>query len=172
MSKENTKEFLASLDPKLIEEAIKLQKVIFFLNTGKSKHFQILQAATDSTPSGSTLIPSPPIDETYEYFAASRRSSYAGSRKGSTYEASKTTNIQPQMNMALSVAENFIGKSPSLRRVSVNHDEAPKAGFFGKKKAQEPSLVFTFTADDFVNDIKDLDRNETKSSVFDSVVSE
>ena len=76
------------------------------------------------------------------------------------------------MNMALSVAENFIGKSPSLRRVSVNHDEAPKAGFFGKKKAQEPSLVFTFTADDFVNDNKDFDGNETKSSGFDSVVSE
>ena len=56
--------------------------------------------------------------------------------------------------------------------MSVKHDEAPKAGFFGKKKAQEPSLVFTFTADDFVNDNKDFDGNETKSNGFDSVVSE
>ena len=113
--------------------------------------------------SGSTLIASPPIDDRNQYFSPSRKSSYAGSRRGSTYEASKTTNIQPQMNMALSVAENFIGKSPSLRRVSVNHEEAPKSGLFGKKKAQEPSLVFTFTAEDLADNNNDYDDTDMKS---------
>ena len=31
-----------------------------------------------------------------------------------------------------------------------------KSGFFGKKKAHKSSVVFTFIADDFVNDDKDL----------------
>ena len=56
--------------------------------------------------------------------------------------------------------------------MSVNHDEAPKAGFFGKKKAQEPLLVYTYTADDFVTDNKYFSGNETKSSGFDSLLSE
>ena len=64
---------------------------------------------------------------------------------------SRTTNIQPQVNTALSVAESVMVKSATLRRVSVNPEEKKSSGLFTKKKSQEPSLVFTFTAEDVDN---------------------
>ena len=67
------------------------------------------------------------------------------------------------MNMALSVAENLTGKSPSLRRVSVNGDQQQKSGLFGKRKVAEPSLVFTFSRDDSVSNNHDLEGNDVAS---------
>ena len=102
------------------------------------------------------------------YFPSSRKNSYSGSRKGSAYEVPENINIQPQINMALSVAENLTGKSPSLRKVSVNSEQQPKSGVFGRKKAAEQSLVFTFSSDDSENGIvRDSQLEETDTaSVF------
>ena len=51
-------------------------------------------------------------------------------RKISSYEAGKSTNIQSQMNVALSVAENILHHPASVRKVSVKPGETTKTGMF------------------------------------------
>ena len=59
-----------------------------------------------------------------------------------------STNIQPQMNAAMSVAEHILQTPASVRKVSMKPGEVTKSGMFKKKKSSEPSLVFTVSGNE------------------------
>ena len=66
----------------------------------------------------------------------------------SPYEAGTSTNLQSQVNAALSVAESLLKSPASVRKVSVCSGGTNKTGMFLRKKSCEPSLLITFTRDD------------------------
>ena len=135
MSEEEKRKFLMSLDPHIVEEALKRQ----------------VQASKNEVGNGlprSTSVEHGPLYTT---------PSIIGSHTVmSTHEVGNTTNIQSQMNAALSVAENILHHPATIRKVSVNQGEPTKTGMFSKKKAAEPSLVFTFSA----NELQEADEND------------
>ena len=116
-----------SLDPHIVEEALKRQ-------------VQVSKNADGNGLPRSTSVEHGPLYTT---------PSIIGSHTMlSTLEVGNTTNIQSQMNAALSVAENILHHPATIRKVSMNQGEPTKTGMFSKKKAAEPSLVFTFSAND------------------------
>ena len=123
MSEEETRNFLLSLDPQLIEAAIKQKK----------------ETTTD------IRRPSIGHENIYQSTVPSMRGL---PKQLSTYEDDGTTNIQPQINAALSVAENLLHHPTSVRKVSVKPGEVTKSGIFARKKSTDPTLVFTFNGND------------------------
>ena len=69
-------------------------------------------------------------------------------------EISEATNRQEQMDVALSVAEYVLSKSPSLRKVSVKQREETKTGLFS-----EPSLMITSSGEDCKEDDNGHDKD-------------
>ena len=67
-------------------------------------------------------------------------------------ETGDSLNIQPQMNAALSVAGKILNSPAAVRQVTVKPGEVTKTGRFRKKKASEPSLVFTVSGNESHDD--------------------
>ena len=78
----------------------------------------------------------------------------------SPHETGTLTNIQSQVNAALSVAESLLKSPASVRKVSVSSEETTKTGMFSRKKSCEPSLLITFTRDE----IQDQDKIDYEQS--------